>query len=229
PPSRLKIWVYNIPGTNLITGSAPMLSKTFGLTGFNTDNNVVDFLLNANRITVSLNVVASLTKFLQPDITLFIRNGYTGNEIIHRVVYHELAHASHWRIVGNTFWQRYINYIISYGITNPPYGDGMGVNAELCGVGEMWGNYFGAVIEREVYGRVPSFTGTWTWLDEDEDWYNPGFLRKADSIADISTAEVFSSIGASTQSFNTLIYQLQLRTNFDNLVQEKYDFYSDWP
>lgn len=36
-------------------------------------------------------------------------------------------------------------------ITHGPYGDGKGMYAELCGIGEMWGYIMGVVQEYECY------------------------------------------------------------------------------
>ncbi|MFW5761674.1 MAG: hypothetical protein ACOCXH_11905 [Cyclobacteriaceae bacterium] len=33
------------------------------------------------------------------------------------------------------------------------YGDGTGKNAGVCGVGEQWGNYFGALVTDREYGN----------------------------------------------------------------------------
>ena len=74
-----------------------------------------------------------MLKKVLPDIT--IGTGGHSYRKVYDVVNHELSHASHFSQVGSAHWAKYISYIMTYG----SYGNGTGKNAELCGIGEMWG------------------------------------------------------------------------------------------
>ncbi len=109
-----------------------------------------------------------------------------GTANVYAVTFHELAHASHHNKAGNSYWVKYINYIVTYGA----YGNGTGNSAGVC--------------ERVEYGRTTPFSGNWFWFDKHEDWYNPGFLKDVDNISDVTTAEIFSCLTSSTDTFSDL-------------------------
>ena len=78
-----------------------------------------------------------------PDMILFMSQNDHDYETlsIYDVVFHELAHASHYEKVGNSYWEDYVLHII----TNLGYGDdSSGDWAGYCGIGEMWGNFAGS-------------------------------------------------------------------------------------
>ena len=72
-----------------------------------------------------------------------------GTDGVFETTFHELAHASHFRKVGNGYWIKYINYIITYGA----YGNGRGKNAGLCALGEAWGNHIGHFLTIQEFGN----------------------------------------------------------------------------
>ncbi len=45
-------------------------------------------------------------------------------------------------------------------VTYGAYGDGTGKNAELCGVGEMWGYFMGEVLKQENYNKTTEIDQT---------------------------------------------------------------------
>ena len=175
PPSNLRVWVFE-KGDGTTMGSASMLRRTWGLYGFTTTSKLGNFFLKMNDVSLSVNTLALITKFAQPDLTISVNSDNVGTDDVYNTTFHECAHASHWTKVGSSYWVKYINYIITYGA----YGDGTGQNAGYCGVGEMWGNYIGALFQRQEFiGHWPysttAFNSNWSWFIEDEDWYNPGF------------------------------------------------------
>lgn len=145
-------------------GAAPMLRHTWGLQGFSTHSQLANFFLKVNGTSFAANKLAIITKFAQPDI--MINAGYSNdNETIevYETTFHELAHASHMRKVGSSYWVKYINYIITYGDhipgnDNGAYGDGTGHNVGVCAVGEAWGYHMGRRLAIEEFGNNNSFT-----------------------------------------------------------------------
>ena len=145
-----------------------------------------------------------------------------GTDGVFETTFHELAHASHFRKVGNGYWIKYINYIITYGA----YGNGRGKNAGYAGVGEMWGNYFSALC---MDAEIPRIGGVGFYLNENRDWFNPGFMEDVDNILDITTSEIFSCLTSGTNTFNRLITQLKTKTINDEQVDDAFASYPDWP
>ncbi len=136
PPKNLKIWVFK----NWKKSSAAMLRRVIKPFAFSWP--AFFFGIESG---ISATIVGILVKFIMPDITIGCNNATYGT--IHRLVHHELSHASHFRQVGGKFWGRYIGYIVKYG----SYGSGKGVDAQLCGVGEMWGYSMGYISEYEKF------------------------------------------------------------------------------
>lgn len=219
PPSNLRVWVFE-KGSGTTMGSASMLRRTWGLYGFTTSSKLGNFFLKMNGINLSVNYLALITKFAQPDITISVNSDNVGTDDVYNTTFHECAHASHWTKVGSSYWVKYINYIITYGA----YGDGTGQNAGYCGVGEMWGNYIGAMLERQEFSRT-----NWNDLNHGEDWYNPGFLRHVDDIPDVTTSEIFSCMTSNTNTIAKMVEQLKTKTENDEDVDNAYDLYPDWP
>ena len=220
PPENLRI----VARDKKASSSAPMLRRTWGLFGFTTNSQLANFLLNANGISLAANLLATVTKFAQPDLVISApKSGLSGNETrwAYNMAFHEMAHASHWSLVGSSYWVKYINYIITYGA----YGDGTGANAGYCGVGEMWGNYLGGYVVARREGQNTYWENTF-WVEGD-DWFNPGFLMRTGLINDITTAEIYSSLNAA--SFGTLKTYLKTKTVNDNEVDNAFNEYNDWP
>lgn len=227
PPSDLRIWVTTSDSVETTVGSASMLRRTWGLYGFNFNSQILNFLLNVNRISLSANALAIITKFAQPDLTITIGNEYSNYKKIFQTTFHECAHASHWQKVGSAYWVNYINYIITYGWEDPdnPYGDGSGANAGYCGVGEMWGNYMGSLFRSQYFNEED-----WEdFFEDDEYWFNPGFLQRVDSIPDISLSDIYSCLTSSTITFPSLITQLKTKTDYDSQIDNDFNSYPDWP
>ncbi|HKK62278.1 MAG TPA: hypothetical protein VJ951_06950 [Bacteroidales bacterium] len=220
PPTDLRVW-FNETNNQSWSGAAPMLRRTYGYYGFNTHSMVANFFLNTTGIVITANLLSNLLQFCEPDIFINFDQDYSGNTTneLKALVYHEASHASHYSLVGNNYWVKYINYIITYGA----YGDGTGSNAMYCGWGEMWGNYFGN------YLTAIEYCGTSVHWSDGKDWYNPGFLRRVDNISDVTTWEVFQSLTGSPVSMAQLKINLYNKTSYDNQVDNAYDAYSDWP
>lgn len=142
PPQQLKIWVWK----NAESSSAPMLRRIMTPIGFNSHSDFLNLLVNT--VYGSLATIAKdIFKIVLPDITIATK----GEDYysIYETVNHELSHASHYSQVGTVFWSEYISYIMTYG----SYGDGTGNNAELCGIGEMWGYSMGYIQYCELLGN----------------------------------------------------------------------------
>ena len=133
---RFAMWAESVSGVYVFKGwsssSAPMLRRIVHPIDFTGPISWGNFFFDINP-----SEIINMLRVFLPDITI----GTKGKS--YRKVYdhvnHELSHASHFSAVGSAYWARYIGYIM----TNQGYGNGSGKNAELCGVGEMWGYSMG--------------------------------------------------------------------------------------
>lgn len=179
PPKDIRIWIFN----KLQSSSALM-----------THHGAV---LDMDLISSILGDFAPLVQVFLPDLILGLERKDEYSDI-YADVCHELAHASHFSKVGTTFWNRYIlyvagSYISSGGMT---YGDGTGVNAGYCAVGETWAYYIASKLWHERYGgNYPSFGTSF--------WFYPQILRYIEEVG-IECWEIFSQLGISVCSMDDL-------------------------
>lgn len=222
PPQDFRIWVRE-KGDGMVTGNAAMLRRTYGLFGFSGHSKVINFMSKSLGFVITSALMYQLLQYALPDIGISVNTSEAGTDDVYATVFHECAHASHWVKVGSYYWVQYINYIITYGA----YGNGKGVNAGYCGVGEMWGNYFGNYVCSNAYFNLTSGVN----FNSMEDWYNPGFMRDVDNISDVTTTEIYNCLTSSTNSITKLLSQFKTITDYDSQVDAAYNkaIYNDWP
>lgn len=129
PPADLKIWCVNTDGWS----SAPMLHHLKGYKIASMAAGVAFLSGNPALATIGAGVIALLCVAL-PD--LFIDISSDEYDKIDSNVKHELSHASHYSVVGEGFWGKYINYIV----THWGYGNGEATTngRYICELGESW-------------------------------------------------------------------------------------------
>lgn len=150
PPSNLKIWQWSA----FCSSSAPMLPRIHHLIGHNGNNLLRDFARNF-LYGAPLNILLNLLRSITPDVII-------GNNSLVNTVFHELSHASHFRIVGSIIWAKYISYMITY----PNYGYPDAKNSGICAVGEIWACAMGDIMEKELKNRpgVLRYSGSSYWF-----------------------------------------------------------------
>lgn len=110
---------------------------------------------------------SAILKYLLPDITIGmseVKDFYT----VYSLVNHELAHASHFSVVGRDYWDRYTEFIVRSFVTSgwKAYGNGNENNSGYCEVGEMWAYHLeNAVHARRYPGHV--------WNAGSNFWFKP--------------------------------------------------------
>jgi len=189
PPSNMVFWNFRMNGE--WGGSAPMARH------IRLDiNSLADFAYFYFR-----NMISGFwyTRFalMMPDIFILLDNSVNDSRVVYETVYHELAHASHYRQVGSTFWRNYITHIV----TNFGYGNGNEPLAGYAGVGEIWGNYFGSTLGRNNFGGS-------RWGDPFEDWYNPGYFMDLDDINGFTEQLLFNALNSNIHTINDLRNEL---------------------
>lgn len=175
PPSDLRIWLFG----GLQASSAVMMHH--------------GAVVRSNLIEGFLGRFASIMEYFLPDITIGTRIA-DSYKLLYSSTCHELAHASHFSRAGEAYWNNYIRYIMeSYVATGGmTYGDGSGMYAGYCEIGEMWAYYLESKIYKERYGGgFPTF-GT-------SHWFYPQIFRYLDERG-ISASEIFSVLDADVSS-----------------------------
>ena len=179
PPRDLRIWIFH----KMEAGSTMMLHH--------------GAVLGMDVVSSFLGDFAPLIKIFLPDVTL----GVKGRDIysaIYGEVCHELAHASHFSKVGAAYWNKYIMYVLGSYVASAGivYGDGSGINAGYCEVGEMWAYYLSSKMWYERYhGDYPSFGNSF--------WFHPQILRYVEEKG-IECWEIFSVMNADVTSSDAL-------------------------
>lgn len=147
PPSNLTIWNFGF-----MESSATLMLHQGAI-------------LDMDMISDAVGAYLPIIKLFMPDIILGTKNYQSYSQIYH-LVHHELAHASHYMQVGNTYWDSYAMlileaYLNSGGVT---YGAGTEDNAGYCEVGEMWAYYIENILYRERYDDWTTTYGTKYWF-----------------------------------------------------------------
>lgn len=186
PPDNLRIWVFDFESSS----SAPMLRRICHLVGYNGDSMWKKFFYNIGYAMA--NNLMQMLKFLLPDITIGTED--KNSQGIYDHVSHELSHASHFSKVGSQFWAKYISYILTYGA----YGDGTGVNAELCGIGEMWGYTMGGLLVERHYGE-PAFVGI------ESEWIPAGIFKGLIDEGTLNETEIYACLNNDVMTYNSLV------------------------
>ncbi|MDR1793236.1 MAG: hypothetical protein LBR36_07355 [Bacteroidales bacterium] len=180
PPSDMRIWTISMGGN--WSASTPMAHHVSFTNAF--FNN----FLGVQGISSLL----SWIDWIMPDMFYLSTTTLTRN--VHSTMYHELAHASHYKKVGNYYWSEYISGIIG----NGGYGSGSGsYKAGYIGIGEMWANYF--EWRAKVYRGWETLAG-----DPDDDWYKPIIMKELQVNCGRSPYQIYNCLISSTTSHTAL-------------------------
>ena len=147
PPANLRIWLFQ----NLRSSSAVMMHQ-----GAVVEDGIIRKFLKEYVL---------LLKIFLPDITLGLSECTTYADMYSRTM-HELAHASHYMVVGNEFWNKYINYVITSFVTSGfiTYGAGTEEDHGYCEVSEMWAYYMQSRLYNDRYPSDQRLFGTAYWF-----------------------------------------------------------------
>lgn len=191
-PNHLAIYAQWADGGG--NASTPMLGhiQTNPISLF---TNLVGVLFNTNLSVNSPNFFNLLTGLL-PDVTVRVSNNiydyydwsYTPahnffSESLAETEFHELAHASLYRKVGQTFWIGVItNIIAASGSSCGGYGCGTETFAGLTQVNEAWAEFIG----KEYHKRFHPNGKNWvTYLDPIQNYYHNDWYGYPEALEDV--------------------------------------------
>ena len=224
PHNDLRIWVASFVGC-----SAPMMSKVTGplwvlgnpnhvhlddVDGWGTFAKTILFTGLANQANVITYILG-----LRPDITLTHSTTCTS---LYRSTMHELAHTSHMRKVGATYWSNYISYILTQWVNKQDtYGNKEALMSGICGVCESWGYFFGGMMASNEFGGY-KFTG-------DSYWFCPQIHRQLTGIYSrpdyprltnsLSAKQIFDCLTSDVKSHEQLCYRLTSKYGRNNEIE----------
>ena len=174
PPKDLRIWLL----ADLEVSSTPMIHQ--------------GAVVSHPLISGFLGPYALLVKLFAPDITLGL-SGKNDYKSIYNVVNHELAHASHYSKVGNSYWNKYVEYILtSFVASGSTYGTGKEDGAGYCEVGEMWAYYLQSLMQKDRYSGRLSDAGEYYW-------FKPQILKYIGERG-VTRGSIFTSLNGDTTS-----------------------------
>lgn len=169
PPQNLRLWLFQF----LDKSSAVMMHQ--------------GAIVDSGKLASLLGEYAGIVKIFLPDITLGVK-GYEDYASLYALACHEFAHASHYMAVGNSFWDKYADYIISSFISSGfiMYGSGTDGDSGYCEVGEMWAYYMQSAMYKDRYGDKVNF-GT-------EFWFSPQIFSYLDEKG-MDRYKIFDCLG----------------------------------
>jgi len=129
-------FIGNFPLTNAVTS------------GFMNSNSamVVPFVAN---LPLSYPLVLVVSNFL-PDVFVGLAGNFSDD--LKRLSYHEIAHASHYDLVGNSFWSTLITATILADFNDGrPHGISTSVNAGHLAVAESWAQFIELLYSHRTY------------------------------------------------------------------------------
>ena len=179
PPKDNRIWIFH----KLKASSALMMHH--------------GAIIDMSIVSSFLGDFAPLIRLFLPDITLGLK-GMDDYASIYAETCHELAHASHFSKVGTGYWNKYILYVLGSYISTGgmTYGDGSGMNAGHCEIGEMWAYYLSSKMYYERYGGTYPVFGT-------SHWFYPQIFRYVEELG-LTCNSMFSLLNESVTSRDAL-------------------------
>ena len=203
PAKNLRIWLFQ----NLSSSSAVMMRQ--------------GAFIDHSMIRKFLGDYASLIKIFLPDITLGLE-GKSEYSTIYSETCHEMAHASHFAQVGKSFWDKYIEFIMSSYIASggKTYGTGKEASAGYCEVGEMWGYFMQNSMYHDRYGGAMPSSGM-------SFWFHPQIFRYLEERG-VTKSQIFAALQPDIHSRTDLKKKLlALYPGKSAVIQQVFERYSD--
>lgn len=201
PPVNLRLWLFQKADVS----SAVMLQQ-----GVLVDSSIISDLLGPYFI---------LLKMFLPDIMLGLKDA-DGYADIYGLAIHEMAHASHYMIVGNDYWEAYCRYILTSFVTSGfmVYGVGNEENHGFCEVGEIWGYYMQNRFWRNRYPSDPRSFGT-------SHWFRPQILMYMDERG-VDAYRIAQALGPDITSLELLQEKLlSLYPESKSIIKQAFERY----
>ena len=223
PPRQLRIWAMSWGQENKVAAATPMLHHKTGYYIGLTSTDLIRFIVFGKLSNVAIPAPISyiLSKF-GPDIVLSnvdIIDDYQ----IYQCVFHELAHASHFRntysssIMQAQWWKHVVEYEANCIVTNTnsPYGYIDTPNNGYCGVAEMWAHAVERICIQEILNHNIILYSQQSYPSQIDYWFKPEIIWDLHSKEGIPLQELYSAL---TKDATSISAYKQILTN-------KYPYY----
>ena len=202
PPSNLRIWLLH----SMSVSTTPMLHH--------------GAFIERDFINEYLNLAVAIAKFIGPDIIIGVKDKLDYDSI-YEAVCHELAHASHYAKVGNSYWTKYIEHILSTYLINKimDFGTSDAENSGYCEIAEMWAYYLETQMYNERYNLDSETKGT-------DYWFHPQIFRYLEDRG-LRRAEIFNSLESTINTKESLQNKLiNLYPNKSSIIEQAFKRYN---
>lgn len=203
PPQDLRIWIMQHSNAS----STPMIQQ-----GAVMDTRLVSEVLKEYKQVVQM---------FAPDMTLGVKD-MEDYASIYLMATHELAHASHYVQVGNAYWDKYIQYVMTSFVKHGGnmYGSRDTAGSGYCEIGEMWAYYLEDRVSRDRYGKAAS--STWNQY-----WFSPQILTSLDERG-LNRSKIFDSLRRDVADLMSLREKLmELYPDDRYMIEQVFDRYTD--
>jgi hypothetical protein len=193
-------------------------------------NGFVKFVIASNN-PLAAAVIQVMQQHL-PDITynfseFEFSEYHTNTDEITEIFYHELAHASHYAKVGNSYWTSYIAYIVA----NNGYGSANSNGSGRIAISEAWAYSCAPTFAHLRFGSTTSLAGSETWQSRIErfnpntwsnGWIPKGLMHDLTDIGEPSNTGIIDNVSGYNlaQRFNAMTSSVtsvgQYRSTFLN-------------
>lgn len=148
PPKNLRIWIFQAIGSSC----AVMMQQ--------------GCLVDETFIGELLGEFSWLVKMFLPDITIGLKECKEDYASIYALTVHECAHASHFSLVGQKWWDVLSEFVLKSYVTSGMklYGTGMEKDHGYCEVAETWAYAVQSMMIRERYAGSDLVFGTSYWF-----------------------------------------------------------------
>ena len=182
PAVNLRFWILNI----LRPSSALMMHH--------------GSMLEGNLVSNYLDIYKGLIRVFAPDITIGSKDKNGCYEELYSCASHEIAHASHFQMVGTSYWNVFTKYILSsFLMTGSCYGSGNGDYAGHCEVAEMWAYHYENMIYKGRYGTNPHHGIS--------NWFRPDIFAVLEDQG-VSRKDIFNAVASGVTDITQLQEEL---------------------
>lgn len=202
PPKDIRIWLFQ----SMAVSTTPMLHH--------------GAIVEQEFTNEYLNLASVVAKIIGPDIILGTKDKLE-YDTIYGAVCHELAHTSHYVKVGNSYWNKYLEHVLSTYLINKimDYGSKGADYSGHCEVAEMWAYYLETQMYNERYNSDSATRGT-------AYWFYPQILRYIEDRG-VSKAEIFKALGSDINTKDLLYNKfISLYPSKSEMIEQAFKRYN---
>lgn len=197
PPPGFKVMMFKGDSNKNAAACAPMLRR-LPVVFLRSEASVLDVIADFALVPVS---AASLFLFKWGMPDMIIRAGWMNegqSRTLKYHIWHELSHASHWRMAGNDIWCDYVGAIFTHGLD---YGSSDAKHSEIIDLGESCAQ---SIVNYDFYKNYKTLRYYTTDKFNDGKKFNVYFPTRLLEEEIITPEQLFRAMGPKTKSIRDL-------------------------